>query len=88
MVGLILSMLLMVTVLIVCLVTNRNSTSLVEALGFTLLSVPVLVILFTFVFAVIFLVYGAVIKPVWIALFCSIERFEREYGSTKQSGSA
>jgi spore maturation protein SpmB len=36
------------------------------------------------IFAVIFLIFGSLIKPIWVALFCNVERFEQEYGSTKQ----
>jgi hypothetical protein len=34
-------------------------------------------------FLILSLIFGA-IKPIWVALFCSTERFEQEYGSTKQ----
>jgi hypothetical protein len=42
------------------------------------------VILWPLLFAIAFLVYGSVIKPIWIALFCSVERFEQEYGPTRK----
>lgn len=42
------------------------------------------VILLPMLFGFLFLIYGSIIKPIWIALFCSAERFEQEYGSTKQ----
>jgi hypothetical protein len=41
------------------------------------------VILWPLLFAFVFLIFGAVIKPIWIALFCSVERFEQEYGSPR-----
>lgn len=37
----------------------------------------------TVLFQVLYLILGAV-KPIWVALFCNIKRFEQEYGSTKQ----
>jgi hypothetical protein len=37
---------------------------------------------FPLLFAFIFLVFGSLIRPIWIALFCSVERFERECGTT------
>lgn len=41
------------------------------------------VIFLPLLFAVSFLVFGTVVRPILIALFCSIERFEREYGSSR-----
>ncbi len=41
------------------------------------------VIMFPLLFAFIFLVFGSIIRPVWIALFCSVERFEQEYGTSE-----
>lgn len=83
-VGVLLWLLMMAAMLVVGLVTDRNLTELLEALGIMLPFVLVFAISLALVFAVIFLVFGAVIKPIWVALFCRIERFEQEYGSTNQ----
>lgn len=45
------------------------------------LALPIFLPLF---FGCIAFVLAAVVRPLCIALFCSIERFEQEYGSTKQ----
>lgn len=42
------------------------------------------VIFLPLLFAAIFLVFGSVIKPICVAMFCSIERFEQEYGSSRK----
>jgi hypothetical protein len=37
-----------------------------------------------FLFAPLFLVFGAVVKPIFMAVFCSTKRFDQEYGSTRK----
>ncbi|HWG44770.1 MAG TPA: hypothetical protein VN688_18495 [Gemmataceae bacterium] len=44
----------------------------------------VAVIFLPLTFAAVFLVYGGIIKPIFVALFCSVERFEQEYGSWRK----
>jgi hypothetical protein len=56
---------------------------LAEAFAVMIPFVLLVALLSALLFAAIFLLVGA-IKPIWIALFCSAERFEQEYGSTKQ----
>lgn len=41
------------------------------------------VILLPLLFAVIFVVFGTIIKPIFVALFCSVDRFEQEYDSSR-----
>jgi hypothetical protein len=35
-------------------------------------------------FAAVFQVFGYLLKPICVALFCSVERFEQEYGPAKK----
>jgi hypothetical protein len=51
-------------------------------LMFTLGLIVVAAVFLSTFFWIVSLIFGA-IKPILVALFCSTERFEQEYGSTK-----
>lgn len=70
------------------LVRNWGSARWQESVGEILGMVLILfivggMILLPLLFAAIFVVFGTVIKPILVALFCSVDRFEQEYGSSR-----
>jgi hypothetical protein len=74
-----LSLVLVAIRVVVGLVKHRNLREMGETLGLLLLLFLVAAIFLSILFAAIFLVFGAVVKPIFVALFCSVERFEQEY---------
>jgi hypothetical protein len=78
--GCVISLLSVSSVLVVGLIKHPSATELVEALGVMIPFILAIALLSALLFEAIFLIVGAV-KPIWIALFCSTERFEQEYGS-------
>jgi uncharacterized membrane protein YvbJ len=81
--GLVLSLLPWTCVLVGGLIKRPSMIVLAEAFAVMIPFVLLVALLSALLFAAIFLLVGA-IKPIWSALFCSAERFEQEYGSTKQ----
>jgi hypothetical protein len=79
-VGSVLSVILAGFLVIRHLVSPPGQETMVDivAMVFTLY-LMVAVICLPLMFATIFLVYGGVIKPIIVAIFCSVERFEQEY---------
>lgn len=81
--GAVLGLGFLVVALVIGLVKQRNFMEIVESVGILLPFVLIGAILLALLCAAVFLVIGVVIKPIFIALFGSIERFEQEYGSGK-----
>ena len=83
-VGLVLSLIYGAVVFVRHLDSPRWQETMADVFaGVIIVFVVVGAILVPLLFAAIFVVYGAVIKPIFVALFCSVERFEQEYGSSR-----
>lgn len=83
-VGSVLSLIFSVMELVPYWVSPREQETVGEILAIVLfLFIAGGVILLPSLFATIFVVFGAVIRPIFVALFCSVDRFEQEYGSSR-----
>jgi hypothetical protein len=83
-VGSVLSLVLAAMIVVPGLVGDRALSKMGEDLGFCLPFFVGATIFLSILFAVIFLVFGAVVRPIFVALFCSVERFEQEYGPSRK----
>jgi len=79
-----LSLVLAALLVITSLVRDRSLSEIGEIFGVFLSLFVVATIFLSMLFAAIFLVFGAVVRPIFVALFCSVQRFEQEYGPSRK----
>ncbi len=83
--GSILTLILAAILVVRYMISSPRQGSILDIFAIVIvIEVSQAVILWPLLFAIIFLIYGSIIKPVWIALFCSVERFEQEYGPPRK----
>ena len=82
-VGLILSLIFLAIGVSHGLNNHEKVMEIMERMGILLPVFLVAACFLALLSAVLFLIFGTVVKPIFVAVFCSIERFEQDYGPTQ-----